>query len=246
MGGLYSPWPARAAAGVLLLHGFPGVLKNEDIAAELCRRGLIVFSPHFRGCWGSPGEYSVAGLFEDARAALRLLARYPRVDPRRLGVLGYSVGGWVALRLASEVPVAAAVVMAPALPRADGAGDARYLRKNARVLSIPRVEALWREYLRAAADDHPEVYLRRIAPAPLLFVQGSRDRLVPPAATTRLWSLAGEPKELLRFQNEEHEFQNDRRRVVAEVSGWLAARLSEGKSSACEGRHGASVPAVLV
>ncbi len=85
----------------------------EDMAADLCRRGMTVLLPHFRGCWGSGGRFSIPGLFQDARAALELLSRYHQVDPGRVGLLGYSVGGWVALRLAAEFPVAAAARRAP-------------------------------------------------------------------------------------------------------------------------------------
>ncbi len=74
LGGLYSPSGAGTGPAVLMLHGFPGLLKNEDMAAELCRRGLTVFMPYYGGCWGSPGRFSVRGAFDDARAALRPLS----------------------------------------------------------------------------------------------------------------------------------------------------------------------------
>ncbi|MCR4294138.1 MAG: alpha/beta hydrolase, partial [Elusimicrobia bacterium] len=70
VGGLYRPSDAGSTPAVLMLHGFPGIQKNDDIAAELCRRGMTAFTPHFRGCWGSAGRYSLRGLLEDARAAL--------------------------------------------------------------------------------------------------------------------------------------------------------------------------------
>lgn len=225
VGGLYYPASAAATPAVLMLHGFPGVQKNEDIAAELCRRGMTVFMPYYRGCWGSPGLFSLAGMFDDARAALRLLSRYHHVDGRRLGLLGYSLGGWAALRLAAQMPLAAVAVMAPALPRLNGPGQRLYLRKSARVLSVSRVEDVWREYLSASRADHPEVYVPDISPTPLLFVQGRRDLLVPHLSTTRLWNLAGQPKERLEFQDEAHEFQNDRHAVVEVVCEWLAAQL---------------------
>lgn len=105
VGGLYRPSRPGTTAAVLMLYGFPGVQKNEDIAAELCRRGMTVLIPYFRGCWGSGGRFSLQGLLEDARTALRLPSRYHHVDRRRVGLLGYSAGGWVALRLASQTPV---------------------------------------------------------------------------------------------------------------------------------------------
>jgi len=232
VGGLYRPARPGPTAAVLMLHGFPGIQRNEDIAAELCRRGLTAFIPHFRGCWGSSGLFGLQGLLEDARAALRLLSRYPHVDSRRIGLLGYSLGGWVALRLASRANVAAAAVLAPVLPRENEPGDAVYLRRNAKVLNTPGVEELWAEYVRAARADHPEVYLREISPRPLLMVQGLQDRLLPPGAAAGLCALAGDPKELLEFPSEDHAFQNDRPAMVSAVCGWLEARLTGARAEA--------------
>lgn len=225
VGGLLSPPGRERAPAVLLLHGFPGFQKNEDIAAELARRGLVAFMPFFRGCWGSGDEFSVPGLLEDARAALRLLARYPHVDRRRVGVLGFSVGGWVALRLASQVPLAAVAALAPCPPRLGVPQDRDYLRRAARLLRSPGEAALWAQYEAAARRDRPGDDMPRIAPTPLLCVQGLRDRLVPPGSTLRLWSLAEPPRELLVLPAEGHEFQEDRAGFVAAVCDWLEARL---------------------
>lgn len=227
VGGLYRPSRAGSTPAVLMLHGFPGVQKNDDIAAELCRRGMTVFLPHFRGCWGSSGSFSLQGLLEDAAAALRLLSRYRHVESSRVGVLGCSVGGWVALRLAARTRVAAVAVMAPAWPRENAPADAGYLRRNGKVVAIPRFDEVWREYLSIAREERPEAYLPDIAPAPLLVMQGLRDRLVPPGAGKRLWSLAASPKEFLEFPEEDHEFQHDRPAVTDAACGWLESRLAE-------------------
>ena len=38
---------------VIMLHGFPGSARNDDIAHALCRIGCVVMVPHHRGAWGS-------------------------------------------------------------------------------------------------------------------------------------------------------------------------------------------------
>ncbi|MBI2384786.1 MAG: alpha/beta fold hydrolase [Elusimicrobia bacterium] len=232
VGGLRLSPRAEKSPAVLLLHGFPGLQKNDDVAAELCRRGMTAFTPHFRGCWGSGGRYSLRGLLDDARASLRLLSRYHHVDAGRVAVLGVSIGGWVALKLAAETRLAAAVVMAPALPRLDEPADAAYLRRNGKVLNIPDFGEVWREYAGIARHERPDIYLRDIAPTPLLVMQGLQDRMVPPASARRLWALAGRPKELLELPGEGHEFENDRPAVVAAACDWLQARLAAGRDAA--------------
>jgi len=226
VGGLYLPSRAARSPAVLLLHGFPGIQKNDDVAAELSRRGLTAFTPYFRGCWGSGGRFSLHGLLDDARTALRLLSRYRHVDAGRVAVLGVSVGGWIALKLAAETRLAAAAVMAPALPRLDEPADAAYLRRNGKVVNIPDFGAVWREYTDIARHERPDIYVRDIAPTPLLVMQGLQDRLVPPASARRLWALAGWPKELLELRDEGHEFETDRPAVVSAVCDWLQERLA--------------------
>ncbi|MFT5710736.1 MAG: pimeloyl-ACP methyl ester carboxylesterase [Halioglobus sp.] len=87
---------------VLLLHGFPGNEKNLDIAQVLRRSGFNVMFFHYRGAWGSEGDYQVLKGYEDALAALSFLrepgsARKYRVNTDKMSVLGHSLGGYVSL-----------------------------------------------------------------------------------------------------------------------------------------------------
>lgn len=229
VGGLYRPPPSSLvgmrAPAALMLHGFPGVQQNEDIAAELCRRGMTVLMPRFGGCWGSDGTFGIRALLKDATAALCLLKRYPGVDPLRVALCGYSMGGWVALRLASRASVKAVAALAPALPRGDEPSQFRYLRRAARVAHVGDVNTAWSEYLAAAAEDDPRRYLRDLAWTPLLLVHGAEDRLVPVQASRKLAALASAPKTFVELPHEDHEFQGDRPALVELVAQWLSNEL---------------------
>jgi pimeloyl-ACP methyl ester carboxylesterase len=92
---------------VVLLHGFPGNEKNLDIAQAARRAGFNVMFFHYRGAWGSEGNYSLLQVDRDAQRALQFLrepdnaARY-RVNPKKLSVLGHSLGGYAALAAGSR------------------------------------------------------------------------------------------------------------------------------------------------
>src|SRR4051812_47229367 len=97
--------PARRRfPAVLFLHGFPGSEKSLDVQRELMKRGVASVAPSFLGAWGSGGVYRFTTLVPQARAALRAARRLPFVDPRRVAVYGFSMGGWAALNLAAAEP----------------------------------------------------------------------------------------------------------------------------------------------
>jgi dipeptidyl aminopeptidase/acylaminoacyl peptidase len=100
---LFLPTAAVRKQAILLLHGFPGVELNFDIAHALCRRGFKVMIPHYRGSWGMAGNYSFGGVLEDAAAAARFLAEHDdgvNPLPSSLCVMGHSLGGFAALQVA--------------------------------------------------------------------------------------------------------------------------------------------------
>lgn len=94
---------------ILLLHGFPGTLLNLDIAAELQQQGLNVLVINYRGSWGSQGTFSFAHSLEDVRATLSYMKQQEvsaenRIDISRIAIVGYSFGGFLALKTASVDP----------------------------------------------------------------------------------------------------------------------------------------------
>ncbi|MHB8287311.1 MAG: alpha/beta hydrolase family protein [Caulobacteraceae bacterium] len=100
---------AGAHPTVLLLHGFPGNEQNLDLAQAIRRAGWNVLTLHYRGAWGSPGAFSFAHVQEDAAAAVAwlrdpLTTAAPHIDPRRIVVIGHSMGGWAAAFTAARDP----------------------------------------------------------------------------------------------------------------------------------------------
>ncbi len=86
------------------------------IAEALAGRGIATLRFDKRGVGRSGGEFLTAG-FEretsDAAAGLEFLAGRAEVDPARLLVVGHSVGGTIAIRLAAGPrPLAGAVLLA--------------------------------------------------------------------------------------------------------------------------------------
>ena len=87
---------------VLLLHGFPGNEQNMDLAYAIRRAGWNVLVPHYRGSWGSAGNFSFSNVIEDTQSAIAFLrdpanAKKYRTDPAKIAIVGHSMGGFLGL-----------------------------------------------------------------------------------------------------------------------------------------------------
>lgn len=87
---------------VLLLHGYPGNEKNLDLAQALRKQGWNVVFFHYRGAWGSEGEFSFRNAEQDVQVVLQYLsdkanAEALRVDRNYISTVGHSMGGHMAI-----------------------------------------------------------------------------------------------------------------------------------------------------
>ena len=117
---LYLASGAGLHGTVLLLHGLPGYENNGDLAQSIRRAGWNVLVFNYRGSWGTAGTFSQSSAIEDTAEAVRFLrdpanATKYRADPRRLVVIGHSLGGFMAGYEASHDPDITAAAMISAV-----------------------------------------------------------------------------------------------------------------------------------
>ena len=163
--------PSRNGAAVV---DFPGRLGTQVAARMLARHGYGVLLFDRRGEGRSEGGGNLLGWGgdKDITAAVDWLKRRPDVDPRRIGGIGFSVGGELMLEAAAKDPDLAAVV-------SDGAG-ARQLSEDKQALGgsgfwvMSPAFALLNGAVAVFSDTTPPASLTdlvpRIAPRPVLFI----------------------------------------------------------------------------
>jgi pimeloyl-ACP methyl ester carboxylesterase len=157
-----SRYPAPA---VLFLHGNAGNISHRTpIARGLLRQGLSVLLLEYRGYGGSEGSPTEEGIYLDAIAGHEFLVEAVG-DPERIVVLGRSMGGAVAARLAAE--------RAPGGLILESAFTSLYDMARALYPFLPGF--LFRR-IRGRFDTLKE--LRRVS-SPTLVVHGAEDEVVP-------------------------------------------------------------------
>lgn len=101
---------------------FTGMTSNEnrymDIATELVKNNIIVFTLSYRGHGDSEGDFNsliVTDLVNDGLAAYNFISSKDIVDQNHIGICGASVGATVAILTADKFPVSSLVLRAPAI-----------------------------------------------------------------------------------------------------------------------------------
>ena len=108
------------AQGFVVL--FHGLAANKKIMAYLARglasQNLRVFVPDLPGHGRTPGPFSFERAESCASALVQELSARRAIDPRRTMLAGHSMGGAIAVRVASHIGVAGVIAISPAPMRA--------------------------------------------------------------------------------------------------------------------------------
>ena len=180
---LHGWWiPAEGArATVLFCHGNAGNIGTRvDTLQVLHQFGVHVFAFDYRGYGKSRGMPSEHGMRRDARAAYEVIrSRYRDSDAPPVIVYGRSLGGAIAMQLASERPTLGVIVESAFSSMLDMAAHL-YPLVPYRWLGRYRFDTA-----RAAAAVR----------APKLIAHSPNDELIPLALGRRIFDAAAEPKQ---------------------------------------------------
>ena len=97
--------PSKNGAAVILLHGYGASRQHMSAhAIMLASQGFGVLMYDLRGHGESEGEIASYGWMDiyDVEGAIEYLLSRPDVDPQRIGIFGFSVGGQAALGAATR------------------------------------------------------------------------------------------------------------------------------------------------
>lgn len=226
--------PGRAYPLVVQVHGGPSSHWARQFAASwhdwahyLASRGYLVLYPNPRGSTGRGPGYSNAlfgdvggGEFRDMMAGVETLVAGGLADPVRLGVGGWSWGGYMTAWTVSQTSRFKAAVM--------GAGLANLVSDN----SLGDIPAANLSYFERSPYEDPESYFARSpirhihsAVTPTLILHGEADSRVHPAQAVEMYialRTLGVPAQLVTYPREGHGFQERKHQLdlLQRVGEW--------------------------
>ncbi len=196
---------------VVSLHGLESSKDSGKwpvLASSLCEDGFASFRFSFRGCGDgfekSEGDFEETSLTErikDYHAAIRFLEGTSKVNVDRLGVVGSSFGGMVAVASQNMKPKAMVTLATPytlyhSVNLQLKTEEKHYVLPSGRRLKEKFFEDLRKYDLLKALGSVP----------PILIIHGSKDKLVPVEHAHKLYEHAEIPKELEVIEGADHTF----------------------------------------
>lgn len=218
------------APALVVMHGWGGnSAMMLPLAEPLQRAGYALLFVDARGHGASDDDTfaSLPRFAEDMESAFDWLRRCPGIDPRRIGLVGHSVGAAAALLVAARRGEVAAVVSL-----ASFAHPQRMMRRYLAVRRIPFVPFGW--YVLAYVqrtighrfdDIAPENAVGRIGCAVLL-AHGFDDTTVPVGDARLIHARSHTENTRLLLVEGDHENHDGLKKRAGEVLAFLAGALS--------------------
>ncbi len=229
--------PTARAPMVVSVHGGPAAANVpgfvwEGAAADLIRAGYYLFYPNPRGSYGQGEAFTRANMrdfgggdLRDILAGVDAAERAAPIDDRRLGLMGGSYGGFMAMWANTQTNRFKAIV--------SGAGLSDWIS----YYGTNGIDQWMIPFFGKSAYDDPEAYWRvsairfiHSAKTPTFIYVGERDIEVPPTQSVEYWHALREmnvPASLVIYPGEGHRIRDPgnaadvRRRTVAWFDRWL-------------------------
>ena len=182
--------PAESAkATIVISHGNAGNISHRYLLLRsLQRHGFNVLMYDYRGYGRSEGTPTEDGIYKDGLAAYDYAVSLPEVKSGRVFLWGTSLGGAVAIDVASHRQ-AAGLILESTFTSAKDVAQLVYpflpvqFFMHTKLNSIEKIKALT---------------------IPILVIHGAHDSIIPIGLGRKLFNAANEPKDFYKIPNADH------------------------------------------
>jgi len=187
--------------------------KEEELATMLTDEGIAYFTFHFTGFFESTGDFRIQTQLTNLDYIITYLTNHPKVDPKRIGLLGVSMGAAIAVCHASRDPRISSVVLQAPLFDFDFVGNYPEFTAMMEGLALTGMvrlplEGAKEELVQDIKGNNPLHCINRICPRPLLIIAGENDTFMPLSGIKKLFEKAQSPKEFKLVENADHNLSN--------------------------------------
>jgi dipeptidyl aminopeptidase/acylaminoacyl peptidase len=234
--------PHRRYPMVTIVHGGPSSqtvpgFGSRNVSA-LSSQGYFVFMPNPRGSFGQGEAFTRAnvkdfgyGDWADDMAGIDAALKAAPIDADRLGLMGWSYGGYMAMWAETQTTRFKGIVA--------GAGVVNwqsYYGQN-------KIDEWMLPFFGASVYQDPGVYARsspitfiQRSKTPVLILQGERDEEVPAPQSFEFWhamETLGVPTRLVVYADEGHAIERigDQIDILNQTLGWFNRYLANGSSA---------------
>ena len=189
-------WIASARKNAPTLLYFHGNGSNNgdlvEIASIFHGLGISVLLIDYRGYGqSSPVFPNEARVYQDAEAAWQYLTNGLEIEPQNIFIYGHSLGGAIAIELASRHPDMAGIIVE---------GTFTSMRDMAQFIRWLRIFPL--DWL--VTQHFDSISKIKSLSTPLLILHGSADDIIPVAMAKELFAAAPQPKQLVIIPQANH------------------------------------------
>jgi dipeptidyl aminopeptidase/acylaminoacyl peptidase len=228
--------PTKKYPMIVEVHGGPSASAGPRGSAQWASLGYFVLQPNPRGSFGQGEKFVQAnrkdfgyGDLRDILAGVDAVEKKVSIDDHRLGLTGWSYGGFMSMFAETQTNRFAAIVA--------GAGISdwkSYYGENS-------IDQWMIPFFGASVYDHPAVYAKssaiefiKNAKTPMLIIVGDRDGECPAPQSFEMWhalKAEGVKTQLVIYPNEGHGFRDPAHvKDRAERSAkWFAEYMPESK-----------------
>lgn len=223
IGGFYKAEGNTPGPTAIFIHGLPGVEKHLDVAYRLRDLGWNCLYFHFRGCWGSKGNYTLAGLTEDCKVALDWVTLQECVDVNKIILIAGSTGSHPAITLgATDNRIRAIIGISPVVEPGAFKFPIQMADTFAKMLTGISGEQMVKEW-----NDLPSLKeaIQGFSPRPMLLIAAGDDEIFPLSDyghTIEGFSTI----EAIERKNADHGFSNCRVWLVDTICDWIAKKMN--------------------
>ena len=242
---IHLPLGGQNVPAVLFCHGLAGhkIGKHRiyvSLSESLSKLGIASLRIDFRGAGDSEGQFhemTIEGEISDAMKAFDFLCQHPKIDPERIGLLGRSFGGAIAIMVANRCGRAKSIALWAPIYNAEQWEDKWEMHETGAIDKKKREELMRINGQLPGLEFYEQLFnmdltreIKKIRKIPMLHIHGERDPVVSINHAEHYEQVRKDAKaetKFIRLTHSDHDFSHpeEKKWAIDETCHWFKQTL---------------------